>query len=61
MWSKLSKSNDIIVDIIDIIDKTYISKNVEIHQGIEEADFDKQVWSRDEELAHVRLILKDIK
>lgn len=61
LWSRLSKLNNVIVDIIDIIDNSYISKNVEVHQGLEDADFDKRVWSRDEKLAHVRLILKDIR
>lgn len=61
IWSRLSKSNDVIVDIIDIIDKEYIAKNAEVHQGLEEADFDKRVWSRDEKLARIRLVLKDIK
>ena len=61
LWKKLSQHEDAIVDIIDIYNNRIIEKNVTLHHGSEDWDFDNRVWSYDTDKRHIRLILRDLK
>jgi hypothetical protein len=61
LWVRLSKSIDVVVDIIDIKNYKVLEKDVKLHHGDEDWDFDERVWSYDTDKAHIRLVLKDIK
>jgi hypothetical protein len=60
LWASLSKDTDIIVDIIDLKNKTIVEKSVKLHHGSYDADFDDRIWSYGNDKAHLRLILKDL-
>lgn len=60
LWSKLSKSSDVIVDLVNIKTKKVLKKNITLHQGNSEEDFDKAVWSLDTSKENIRPILKKI-
>jgi hypothetical protein len=60
LWAHLSKSSDIIVDIIDIAEPKLLQTDAVIHHGNEDWDFDLRIWSYDTDKKHIRLILKDI-
>jgi hypothetical protein len=62
LWAKLSKMTDITVDIIDILSDKYLEKNVIIHQGKDDWDYDFRVWGEnyDSSKKDIRLILKDL-
>lgn len=63
LWKKLSEDSDITVDIIDIKEGVYIDKNVIIHHGDLDDEFDKRIWKEEGDTSthNIRLILKDIK
>lgn len=61
LWAKLSKIEDLNVYIIDFGTDEIIDSNVTIYHGIEDSDFDKRVWSSDNEKRHIRLLLKKLK
>ena len=61
LWSKLSKNKDLNVSIIDFSTDEIIDSNVTIYHGTEDSDFDKRVWSSDNEKLNIRLLLKLIK
>lgn len=61
LWSRLSKDNDIIVDIVDINSGEYLEKGAVLHHGHLNDDFDKRVWSKDDSKGHIRFFLIDIK
>jgi GNAT superfamily N-acetyltransferase len=61
LWSKLSRQPDLIVDLINSGDGSIIERNVKLHHGIEDYDFDERVWDYTDIKKHVRLVLKDIK
>lgn len=61
LWSKLSKLVDVQVDIVDITTGDYLEKNVVLHHGTDDWDFDERVWSYDVDKKDRRLILTDIK
>ena len=60
LWAKLSKMVDVTVDIIDIRDGSFLEKDVVLHHGTEDWDFDHRVWSYNVDKKHIRLILKDV-
>jgi hypothetical protein len=60
LWARLSKSVDVTVDIIDISTGSFLEKNVILHHGDDDWDFDDRVWSYDVDKKNIRLILKDI-
>lgn len=60
LWARLSKMSDIKVDIIDFRNGEVLEKDVVIHHGLEDWDFDERVWSYDVDKKHIRLILNDI-
>lgn len=61
LWSKLSKIEDLNVSIIDFNTTKIINSNVTVYHGIEDSDFDRRVWSSDNDKRHIRLLLKCIK
>jgi hypothetical protein len=64
LWSSISKSSHVIVDIIDITHKKLIDENVEVYHGFDNWDWDKRVWTDngdDTKIVDIRLILRDIK
>jgi hypothetical protein len=62
LWAKISAMTDVTVDLIDIAKDVYIEKNIVVHQGKEDWDYDTRVWGKDysSEKKDVRLILKDL-
>jgi len=60
LWAKLSKMNDLIVDIIDFRDGTFLEKDVMNNHGLEDWDFDDRVWSYNVDKKNIRLILREI-
>ena len=61
LWSKLSKCEDLSVDILDVENNKIIYSSVKIHHGLEDSDFDTRVWSCESDKKHIRLVLKNIK
>jgi hypothetical protein len=63
LWSRLSKENDIIVDIVDISSGEFTEKDTIIHHGELDDEFDKKIWRSEGDISthHIRLLLKDIK
>ena len=61
LWSKLSKCEDLSVDILDVENNKIIDSSVKIHHGLEDSDFDNRVWSYDSDKKNIRLILKNMK
>lgn len=60
LWANLSRSSDVIVDIVDIKKGIYVEKDTILHHGTDDWDFDKRVWDYSNHLEDIRLILKDI-
>jgi len=60
LWARLSKQNDILVDIVDVASGTYLERSTRIHHGDLDGDFDKSIWISDDSKYNIRLILKDI-
>jgi hypothetical protein len=60
LWSRLSKELDVKVDIIDITKKEIITKNVILHHGDYDSDFDKAIWSYNDDKKHLRSVLTKI-
>jgi hypothetical protein len=56
LWAKLSRTDDIVVHIIDLNTKQIIENDAIILQGIEDESFDDRVWSYTDEKKHIRLI-----
>lgn len=60
LWTRLSKELDVKVDIIDIENKKILEKDVILHHGSDDWDFDKRVWSYTPEKKNIRCILTKI-
>lgn len=60
LWAKLSKDVNFSVDIVNIKTKEIIEYGVKVHQGLEDSDFDKRIWSYDRDKDNIRLILTKI-
>lgn len=60
LWAALSRDTDIVVDIIDFDSAYVIDRDVILHHGRYDADFDERVWSYGEDKQHIRLILRKI-
>ena len=60
VWSKLSKIATINVDIVDIHDKQILEKDVIVHQGKDDGDFDQRVWFYGKDKMHIRLFMTHI-
>lgn len=61
LWSRLSKRIDTVVDIIDISRGIYLEKDVTVHHGNEDWEYDDRVWDYTAQKKDIRLILKEIK
>ena len=61
LWSKLSKSLDLTVDIINISTNEILEENTIIYHGDLDHEFDDRVWSYGIDKKDIRLVLKDIK
>ncbi len=59
LWAKLSKVEDLNVDIIDFKNNIIIENGVSIYHGDLDEEFDERVWSYDSDKKHIRLILKN--
>ena len=60
LWANLSRMTDVVVDIIDFDSEIVIDRNVTLHHGQFDADFDRRAWSYGEDKKHIRLVLRDI-
>lgn len=60
LWSSLSKIDTVVVDIIDIDKGIIVEKDVILHHGEADYEFDPRVWSYDDIKKHIRLILRKI-
>lgn len=62
LWSKLSRQNDVIVDLIDISENKILDQGVILHHGETEKDFDERLWSMfpDVSKRNIRPILRRI-
>ena len=61
LWSRLSKRIDTVVDIVDVSKGVYLERDVLIHHGQEDWEFDDRVWDYTTSKKDIRLILKEIK
>ena len=61
LWSRLSKRIDTVVDIVDVSKGMYLEKDVIIHHGLEDWEYDERVWNYTPDKKDIRLILKEIK
>ena len=61
LWTRLSKSLDVVVDIIDIDKNVVIEKDAKLKHGSKDWEFDKRVWSREIDKNDIRLLLTKIK
>lgn len=60
LWVRISKHTDVIVDIIDIEKDIVLERNVLLHHGTDDWDFDNRVWSYDTDKKDIRLILTKV-
>ena len=61
LWAKLSMKLDLTVDIVDVSKGIYLERDVLIHHGLEDWEFDDRVWDYTTSKKDIRLILKEIK
>jgi len=60
LWTALSRDTDVLVDIVDVRDMKILAQNVTLHHGQYDHEFDQRVWSYGQEIAHIRLVLKNL-
>ena len=62
LWSVLSKDSDIRVDIVDLSEDKVLFRNVTLHQGKYDKDFDVRLWgyTESERQKHIRSVLINI-
>ena len=58
LWARLSTLPGYAVDLLNIYTGKVVKTGVTLHQGANELDFDKEVWSADEKLVHLRPVLR---
>ena len=58
LWSSLSQSLDVIVDLVDYQECVVLERNVQLVHGHYDEEFDPRVWSYDTDLEHIRLVLR---
>lgn len=61
LWSRLSKELDVQVDLIDVETREIVEKNVILHHGNYDNDFDERLWNYKQDKKNVRSILTKIK
>lgn len=61
LWASLARLVDIVVDVVDLDKQQILEKNVVIHHGKEDHEFDPKYYSYDEtKRAHIRFVMKKI-
>jgi hypothetical protein len=60
LWAALSRDTDLVVDIVDVRDMKIVEQNVTLHHGQYDHEFDQRIWSYGQEIAHIRLVLKNL-
>ena len=60
LWARLSKEFDVVVDIVDYVKLIVLKRDIVLHHGEYDDDFDREVWSRDDSLEHIRLVLRGV-
>lgn len=60
LWARLSKELNLQVHLVDLTTKDYIEKDVILHQGKYDSDFDERLWSYQKDKEHIRSILVKI-
>lgn len=60
LWKKLSFMDDLVVDIVDIDKGEVIEKNVHLHHGEADWEFDERVWDYADIKKHIRVILTKV-
>jgi len=60
LWSRLSKELDLTVDIIDIEKYIVVFKDVVLHHGNYDSDFDERLWSYEGDKENLRSVLTKI-
>lgn len=61
LWARLSKLNTVKVDIIDIDKGEVIEKDVILHHGEADYEFDERVWDYSDIKKDIRLVLTEVK
>jgi len=58
LYSRLSKDSDLQIDLVDILHKRILEKNIILHQGDKDFDksFDKRLWQYEEENIDISFI-----
>jgi len=60
LWVRLSNDINISVDLVDIFNKDIIEKNIILHHGKYDEDFDSRSWSYEDDKANIRPVLVNI-
>ena len=62
LWARLSQQADMVVDVVDTARNAVVAREVQLHQGKLDADFDKEYWSYDINAGkhNIRFVLRDI-
>lgn len=60
LWVKLSKNIDLKVDIYDIKSNELVYKDVILHHGKYDSDFDERIWSYSKDKHNLRSILTEL-
>jgi len=60
LWARLSKELDVQVDLYNVKTDEVIEKNVILHHGNYNNDFDEKLWSFSKSKIHIRSILIDL-
>lgn len=62
MWTKLSKKPTLVVDILNTESCEFVYSGIKIEHGKLDFEIDDRVWSyENNELEHLRMVLKEIK
>lgn len=59
-WKSLSNMDDVVVDIFNIDTGEIMERNVTLHHGEADWEFDKRVWDYSEIKKHIRLLLTKV-
>jgi hypothetical protein len=57
LYDSLSRENNIIADIIDDQNKNVLKHNVRVDSGLEDWDFDNEIWDYSFDKSHIRIAL----
>jgi hypothetical protein len=60
LWAALSQQTTTLVDIVDVKTKTVVERDVTLHHGNYDHDFDQRVWSYGQDKANLRVVLREI-